>query len=67
MSINRICIYCGSSPGNQAIYSAAAGELATLLASQGIGLVYGGASVGVMGLIADQALAAGGESGVELT
>jgi uncharacterized protein (TIGR00730 family) len=57
----RICVYCGSSAGNRPIYLEAAAALGTLLAERGIGLVYGGASVGTMGAVADAAIAAGGE------
>ncbi|WP_370950176.1 TIGR00730 family Rossman fold protein [Amycolatopsis sp. cg5] len=59
--MRRICVFCGSSMGNSPEYAAAAAALGTLLASRGIGLVYGGASVGTMGVVADAALAAGGE------
>jgi uncharacterized protein (TIGR00730 family) len=58
----RLCIFCGSSPGARPDYAAATEELATLLAQRGIGVVYGGASVGLMGLLADTTLAAGGEA-----
>jgi uncharacterized protein (TIGR00730 family) len=57
----RLCIFCGSSPGARPEYAAATVELAQLLASRGIGIVYGGASVGLMGLLADTAMQAGGE------
>jgi uncharacterized protein (TIGR00730 family) len=57
----RLCIFCGSSPGARPEYSDATVELAQLLAGRGIGVVYGGASVGLMGLLADTALKAGGE------
>ena len=57
----RLCIFCGSSPGARPDYAAATEELARLLAQRGIGIVYGGASVGLMGLLADTALEAGGE------
>jgi len=57
----RIAIYCGSSRGLDPIYATAAAETATYLAKQGIGIVYGGGNVGIMGVIADAALAAGGE------
>jgi uncharacterized protein (TIGR00730 family) len=57
----RLCIFCGSSPGARPGYAAATEELARLLAQRGIGIVYGGASVGLMGLLADTALEAGGE------
>ncbi len=57
----RVCVYCGSSDGARPVYRAAAQELASTLARRGIGVVYGGASVGLMGAVADAALAAGGE------
>lgn len=57
----RLCVFCGSSPGSEAAFGAAAGRLGRALAEAGIGLVYGGASVGLMGRLADSALAAGGE------
>jgi uncharacterized protein (TIGR00730 family) len=57
----RICVFCGSSPGARASYAAAAEGVGTLLAGRGIGLVYGGGAVGLMGTLADAALAAGGE------
>jgi uncharacterized protein (TIGR00730 family) len=57
----RLCIFCGSSPGARPEYSDATVELAQLLAGRGIGVVYGGSSVGLMGLLADTALNAGGE------
>jgi uncharacterized protein (TIGR00730 family) len=57
----RLCIFCGSSPGARDDYANATTELAQLLARRGIGVVYGGASVGLMGSLADAALGAGGE------
>ena len=59
--MKRICVYCGSSPGRSPGYAAAARQLGAELAHRGLGLVYGGASVGVMGVVADAALAHGGE------
>ena len=59
--MRRICVFCGSQVGTQAAYAAAAVHLGTLLAQRGIGLVYGGGKVGLMGVIADAALSAGGE------
>ena len=56
----NICIFCGSSPGHDPQYVEAARNLGRLLASRKIGLVYGGAKVGVMGALADAALDAGG-------
>lgn len=57
----RVVVYCASAPGNRPEYMHAARELGALLAVEGIGLVYGGASVGLMGAVADGALAEGGE------
>lgn len=57
----RICVYAGSSIGARPEYRAAAAELGALLADQGIGLVYGGGNIGLMGAAADAALAKGGE------
>ncbi|HEX8402115.1 MAG TPA: TIGR00730 family Rossman fold protein [Allosphingosinicella sp.] len=57
----RICVYTGSRHGSRPEYEAAARNFGTLLASEGIGLVYGGGHLGLMGVIADAALAAGGE------
>jgi hypothetical protein len=57
----RICVFCGAQPGVRPEYRRAAAAFGTLLARSGVGLVYGGASVGLMGAVADAALAAGGE------
>lgn len=57
----RICVFLGSSSGHAPVYAEAATRFGTLLARRGIGLVYGGGRVGLMGLIADAACAAGGE------
>lgn len=59
--MKSVCVYCGSSMGNDPAYAEAAKALATELAQRGIRVVYGGASVGLMGLVADTALAHGGE------
>jgi uncharacterized protein (TIGR00730 family) len=59
--LRRICVFCGSSRGLRPAYQRAAEELGRYLAAQNIGLVYGGGNVGLMGAIADAALAAGGE------
>jgi uncharacterized protein (TIGR00730 family) len=58
----RICVFCGSSLGARPEYGQAAAELGRVLAGSGIGLVYGGARVGLMGALADAVLAAGGEA-----
>ena len=59
--MRSICVYCGSSPGRRPEYLEVAGVLARLLVANGIGLVYGGGRVGVMGTLADAVMAAGGE------
>jgi uncharacterized protein (TIGR00730 family) len=59
--VRRICVYAGSNPGRDPAYAESATALAELLAERGIGLVYGGGKVGLMGVIADAAMAAGGE------
>jgi uncharacterized protein (TIGR00730 family) len=59
--MRRLCVFCGSSEGNDPAYLQAARALGETLARSGIGLVYGGASVGLMGVLADAALVAGGE------
>ncbi len=59
-TFHRICIYCGSSPGANGAYIEAAREMGALLAREGIELVYGGGATGIMGALADAALAAGG-------
>jgi uncharacterized protein (TIGR00730 family) len=64
-AIKRLCVYCASSRGTEESYRRAAVELGTRIAEAGIGLVYGGGRVGLMGLLADAALARDGRvSGV---
>lgn len=58
--MRAVCVYCGSSPGEDPAYVAAAAEVGRLLARSGRTLVYGGGRVGMMGAVADAALAAGG-------
>jgi uncharacterized protein (TIGR00730 family) len=58
----RLCVFCGSKPGDNPAYAEAAAELGRKLSEQKIGLVYGGASVGLMGAIADATLQAGGDA-----
>jgi uncharacterized protein (TIGR00730 family) len=60
--MKRICVFCGASSGARPEYVAAAGAMGRALATRGIGLVYGGAGVGIMGALADATLAAGGEA-----
>jgi len=62
MKIRRICVYCGSSPGKNPAYALAAAHLAEEMRRRDIGLVYGGAAVGVMGAVANAMLEAGGEA-----
>jgi uncharacterized protein (TIGR00730 family) len=59
--MRRICVFSGSSPGRRPAYGEAAAALGRLLAEQGIGVVYGGAMIGLMGRVADAARAVGGE------
>jgi len=60
-TLKRICVYCGSGPGSDPAFVAAARALGAILADNGIGLVYGGGSVGLMGEIASAMLEHGGE------
>jgi hypothetical protein len=57
--MRNLCVFCGSSTGNQPIYAESARMLARSLASRGMGVVYGGGSVGIMGALADAALEVG--------
>ncbi len=59
--MNSVCVFCGSSPGNDPAYAEAAQRLGRALAERDITLVYGGGHVGLMGVVADSALGAGGE------
>jgi uncharacterized protein (TIGR00730 family) len=59
--LRRVCVFCGASAGVRPEYRAAARQLADLLVSEGIGLVYGGASIGLMGELADAVMGGGGE------
>ncbi|OYW76568.1 MAG: Rossman fold protein, TIGR00730 family [Verrucomicrobia bacterium 12-59-8] len=59
--LRRICVYCGSSAGTDPIHRAAAHALGVFLAQSGIGVVYGGGNVGLMGALADGALSQQGE------
>src|ERR1039458_6561890 len=60
--MRRICVFCGSSQGSRPEYRAATEEMAEELARRNIGLVYGGGNVGLMGVLADAVLRAGGEA-----
>lgn len=58
--MKSICVYCGSSPGNDPAFEAEAKRAGRIIAAQGLTLVYGGGRVGLMGQVADAALEAGG-------
>jgi uncharacterized protein (TIGR00730 family) len=58
--MKRLCVYCGSNTGKDDSYAVAARELGEILAQSNIGLVYGGSSRGIMGVLADAVLAGGG-------
>ena len=59
--MQRICVYCGSQKGRNSAYEQLATQLASTLVQANIGLVYGGASVGIMGIMADEVLKRGGQ------
>lgn len=60
--IRSICVFCGASGGNSPIYTEAARELGGSMAENGLRLVFGGGSVGMMGTVADAVMAGGGEA-----
>lgn len=59
--MKSVCVFCGSNPGNDPVYADAARAMGAEIARRGLVLVYGGGAVGLMGIVADAALAAGGE------
>jgi uncharacterized protein (TIGR00730 family) len=59
--MRSVCVFCGSSPGGNPAYLAAAQAMGRAIAGRGMAVIYGGAKVGLMGAVADAALAAGGE------
>jgi uncharacterized protein (TIGR00730 family) len=59
--VRRICVFCGASPGRRPAYLELAASVGSGLAARGIGVVYGGGRVGMMGAVADAAMAGGGE------
>jgi hypothetical protein len=59
--VKRICVFCGSSPGARPEYADAARDMGRALVEAGMGLVYGGGRVGLMGTVADAVMQAGGE------
>ena len=60
--MKSVCVFCGSNPGQDPVYRTAAAQVGRRLAERGLRLVYGGGSVGLMGVVADAALAAGGRA-----
>jgi uncharacterized protein (TIGR00730 family) len=62
MQMRRLCVFCGSSSGNDPRYAQAARELGKLLVARRVGLVFGAGHIGLMGVIADAVLEAGGEA-----
>src|ERR1700722_14912718 len=60
--INAVCVYCGSSPGTEPAFVEAAQKLGRILAENGVRLIYGGGSVGLMGALAEAVLEHGGEA-----
>jgi uncharacterized protein (TIGR00730 family) len=60
--IRRLCVFCGSSTGSRPVYAQAAAELGRELANSGVALVFGGGRVGLMGILADSVLGAGGRA-----
>jgi uncharacterized protein (TIGR00730 family) len=60
MAVRWVCVFCGSRVGANPVYAEAARQFGAALAAGGLGLVYGGGAVGLMGVVADAALAAGG-------
>lgn len=59
--MKSVCVFCGSSPGHDPVHAQGARAMGTEIAKRGLVLVYGGGAVGLMGIVADAALAAGGE------
>jgi uncharacterized protein (TIGR00730 family) len=58
----RLCVFCGSSKGTRPLFAEAARQLGEQMAGRGLGLVYGGGHIGLMGVLADAVLAGGGEA-----
>lgn len=58
--MRHVCVFCGSQPGRDPVYLESARAVGTVLAGSGLGVVYGGGRIGMMGAVADAALAAGG-------
>jgi uncharacterized protein (TIGR00730 family) len=61
IEMKRVCVFCGANPGNNPAHAEAARTLGLAIADRGLGLVYGGGKVGLMGIVADAALEGGAE------
>ena len=61
-TVDTLCVFCGSSPGSDPAFTVAAQRFGARVGERGMGLVYGGASVGLMGVVADAVMAAGGRA-----
>ncbi|MBB1520419.1 LOG family protein [Aquipseudomonas guryensis] len=61
MSLKSVCVFCGASTGHNPLYREAATQLGRTLAERGLTLIYGGGAVGLMGVVADAVMAAGGQ------
>ncbi|UPY34966.1 TIGR00730 family Rossman fold protein [Sediminicoccus sp. KRV36] len=59
--MKRVCVFCGAQPGFDPVHAGLAGALGRAIAARGLGLVYGGGKVGLMGIVADAAIKAGAE------
>ncbi|WP_449375121.1 LOG family protein [Bosea thiooxidans] len=59
--MRSVCVFCGSNPGNDPVYAAGARAMGAEIARRGLTLVYGGGAVGLMGIVANAAMEAGGE------
>ena len=59
--MRRVCVFCGSSSGNRALYARAARAAGAAVVERGLGLVFGGSAIGLMGVLADEVLERGGE------
>ena len=60
-SVKRVCVFCGSSLGKDGVYERASRDLGAAIVRHGLGLVYGGGNIGLMGVVADAVLARQGE------
>ncbi|HEV3256704.1 MAG TPA: TIGR00730 family Rossman fold protein [Gemmataceae bacterium] len=60
--MRRLCVFCGSSTGGRTVYADSARRLGEAMARRGLGLVYGGGHIGLMGVLADAVLGCGGEA-----